>query len=385
MLFKLTKRHTKYGVQVLRLKKGKKTKELTKKLVPGDWVLIKHSDIDWVAAEALDRCGVKGIINAEHFITGSYPNLGPSYLLKRQIPMGELSLSEEDFEIFTEETEAKIEEDLLLVEEKKYPLKPITEKEISQGLDIARENLPAKLREFTKNTLEYAEKELGLLTKSLPIDGCLKHLKAKIQEKEAVVVVRGKDYREDLRAIRSFIEDRHPTIVAVDGGADALFEMGFRPDIIVGDMDSVTDKVLKLTPARIVHAYVDGRAPGKERLDKMGLESTVIPCEGTSEDLAVLLLDQLNAAIIITVGSHSNMIDFLEKGRQGMASTFLTRLRSGDKLIDAKGLSVIYRARPKNTYALMLILAAFIPLMVLLLLSPPVASWLKIFLRQLKF
>jgi len=363
----------------VKLKKGDKTKELTKRLQSGDWALIKHADIDWVAAEALERKGTKGVINAEKFITGSYPNLGPSYLLKNQIPMWEIP--KEAFELIPDDIEAEIIDNVLCYGEEKLVLKEITAEDIEAGLIIAKENLPQRLNDFATNTLSYAQKELGLLTKQLPLDS----LKTKVTKRETVIVVRGQDYREDLRAIRSFIEDRHPIIVAVDGGADAVYELGYKPDIIIGDMDSVSDRVLKSGAELIVHAYVDGRAPGKERLDTLGLKCLVIPCEGTSEDLAMLMLHQQEAALIVTVGSHSNMIDFLEKGRKGMASTFLTRLRAGDRLIDAKGLSIIYRAKPKNTYVLLIILAALIPLTVLLILSPPVASWLKILFRQLHF
>ncbi len=361
------------------LKKGDKTKELIKRLATGDYALIKHADIDWVAAESLERKSVGGVINAEPFISGAYPNLGPSYLLKHHIPMWEIS--ETAFYEIPDSSEVTINKTELIVGEKNYCLKAISEKEIEAGLALASENLPLRLSEFANNTLEYAKKEMALLTKELPLD----KLKVKMAKKEAVVVVRGKDYREDLRAIRSFIEDRHPVLVGVDGGADALIEMGYRPDIIIGDMDSVSNQALSLGKELLVHAYLDGKAPGTERLKKLGLKGLVIPCEGTSEDLALLILQQLKATVIITVGSHSNMIDFLEKSRKGMASTFLTRLRVGDRLVDAKGLSVIYRARPKNTYALLIILAAFIPLLVLIILSPPIASWLKIVLRQLSF
>jgi uncharacterized membrane-anchored protein len=363
----------------VRLKKGAKTKDLVKKLRPGDLALINHADIDWVAAESLERKGASGVINAASYITGTYPNLGPSYLLGASIPMWEIASSA--FDDIPEEAEAEIRDGILFVNGSRYPLRQITKEDIEEGLKKAQENLPLRLHQFTTNTLEYAKKEMALLTKTLPVD----HLKEKVYGREAVVVVRGYDYRKDLKAIASFIEDRKPFLVAVDGGADALWELGYKPDMIVGDMDSVSDKVLRLGADIVLHAYPDGRAPGLLRLQDLGLNCTVVPCEGTSEDLAFLILNQLGASIIITVGSHSSMIDFLEKGRKGMASTFLARLRAGDKLVDARGLSVIYRARPKNTYAFLVILAAFIPLVVLILVSPPVASWLKIFLRQIRF
>ena len=161
-------------------------------------------------------------------------------------------------------------------------------------------------------------------------------------------MVRGYHYKEDLQTLRHYIREYRPVLIGVDGGADALIEAGYKPDLIVGDMDSVSDATLRCGAEIVVHAYRDGSAPGLERVRKLGVEPVVFPATGTSEDVAMLLADDKGAALIVAVGTHATLVEFLDKGRSGMASTFLTRLRVGGKLVDAKGVSRLYRSRISN-------------------------------------
>jgi uncharacterized membrane-anchored protein len=172
-----------------------------------------------------------------------------------------------------------------------------------------------------------------------------------------LVVVRGYDYREDLAVLRPYIREYRPILIGVDGGADALIEAGYRPDVIVGDMDSVSDHALRCGAEVVVHAYADGRAPGLQRVQDLGVAAVVFPAAGTSEDVALLLADEKGAELIVAVGTHATLVEFLDKGRQGMASTFLTRLRVGGKLVDAKGVSRLYRRRI-STWSLVLLVAS---------------------------
>jgi uncharacterized membrane-anchored protein len=158
----------------------------------------------------------------------------------------------------------------------------------------------------------------------------------------------------------------------VDGGADALLENGFRPDLILGDMDSVSDEALLCGAELVVHAYPDGRAPGLARVEKLGMTATTMPVPGTSEDAAMLLAHGQGAELIVAVGTHSNMIDFLEKGRAGMASTFLVRLKVGSILVDAKGVNKLYRGRVRARYLVQIAVAALIPVAIVIGLSEPI-------------
>jgi uncharacterized membrane-anchored protein len=196
--------------------------------------------------------------------------------------------------------------------------------------------------------------------------------------------VRGYDYRDDLATLRSYIREVRPILVGVDGGADALLEVGLRPDLIIGDMDSVSGEALDVGAELVVHAFPDGRAPGLDRIRAAGLDSVIFEATGTSEDIAMLLAYERGAELIVAVGTHANLIEFLDKGRKGMASTFLTRLRVGTILIDAKGVSRLYRSRIKTGDVLMLVGSALLVLMLAVWLSEPLRLYLQLLWVQLQ-
>ena len=206
-------------------------------------------------------------------------------------------------------------------------------------------------------------KIIHLLLRDLLLDGVgVPEIATKLEGRHALIVVRGYDYREDLKMLRPYVREYRPILIGVDGGADALVEAGYTPDLIVGDMDSVTDEVLRCGAEVVVHAYADGRAPGLERVQDLGVRAIVFPAAGTSEDVAMLLADDKGAELIVAVGTHATLVEFLDKGRSGMASTFLTRLRVGSKLVDAKGVSLLYRARISNVQLGLLVVAGLFAL-----------------------
>lgn len=350
-----------------RLRKGRRTKELVNHLRRGDIALISHEDLDLVAAESLVRTGITLVLNDKKFISGRYPNLGPEHLLARNIKLYD-SVPEELWAL-PDGTQVSINEEhnVLIAGKDSFPLdNPLTVEAADLQLAKTLDNLDRELEKFIDNTLEYARKEKQLILglRDLP------PLETSIWGRPVVVVVRGRDYKKDLGAIVSYIKEARPVLIGVDGGADALLEYDLKPDIILGDMDSVSDRALLGECERVVHAYADGRVPGRERVEKLGVRHTIFPAPGTSEDVALLLAAGKGADLIVAVGTHSNMIDFLEKGRQGMGSTFLTRLKIGDKLVDARGLSKLYQGRLTLGWAAVLFVAASMPIAALLYASP---------------
>jgi uncharacterized membrane-anchored protein len=218
----------------------------------------------------------------------------------------------------------------------------------------AREGLSVQLEAFAANTMEYLKLERDLL-----LDGVgVPDIETKIAARHCLIVVRGYDYRADLDVLRPYIREFKPVLIGVDGGADALVEAGYTPDIIVGDMDSVSDDVMRCGAEVIVHAYPDGRAPGLARAHELNVPATLFSAAATSEDLAMLLADEKGASLIVAVGTHATLVEFLDKGRGGMASTFLTRLKVGGKLVDAKGVSRLYRQSMSGSSLLLLVLSA---------------------------
>jgi uncharacterized membrane-anchored protein len=337
----------------------RRTKDLTKRLKPGDIAVIDHVDIDRVSADALVTCRVAAVVNAAPSTSGRYPNLGPEILLAAGIPL----LDNVGLDVFSAVREGdvlRVDGDTAYVGEKVVAKGvPQDAESITAAMAEARAGLHTQLEAFAANTMEYLLKERALL-----LDGVgVPDVRTDFTGRHALVVVRGYDYREDLAVLKPYIREYRPILIGVDGGADALVEAGYTPDVIVGDMDSVTDATLRCGAEVVVHAYADGRAPGLQRVQDLGVAAVVFPAAGTSEDVALLLADEKGAALIVAVGTHATLVEFLDKGRQGMASTFLTRLRVGGKLVDAKGVSRLYRKRI-STWSLVLLVASTLATMV---------------------
>ncbi|SEM69757.1 Uncharacterized membrane-anchored protein [Candidatus Frackibacter sp. WG12] len=361
------------------LKLGRKTKELVKRLNGEEIVVIDHKDIDELAANSLINKGVKVVINAKSSITGKYPNLGPEKLVEN----GVLLLDEVGSNIFmnlSDGDRVHIKDNKVIKEGIRIAKGTIlSEERLNTMLKESKENLENELEKFIENTLEYAKKEkdiiLGLKIPKIDTD---------IKGEHVLIVVRGQNYKEDLETISLYIKELRPILIGVDGGADALLEFGFKPDIIIGDMDSVSDNALQIGSEIIVHAYPDGRAPGLERVRNLNLEAKKFPAPGTSEDIAMLLAYEKGAELITAVGTHSNMIDFLEKGRAGMASTFLARLKVGNKLVDAKGVNKLYNSRLQPRHILQILFAALIPIVVILTVAPLMQQMMRLLLIKLR-
>jgi uncharacterized membrane-anchored protein len=207
--------------------------------------------------------------------------------------------------------------------------------QLEAALAEQRARVTEALEDFAENTLRYLREEGRLLSEGLSFPP----LRTRFRERHALVVARGPGYKRDLAIVRPYVRDFKPVLVGVDGGADALLDAGMRPDVIVGDMDSVSDRGLRCGAELVVHAYRDGEAPGAPRLERLGLDFDVVAAPGISEDVALLLAYEKGTELIVAVGTHFNLIEFLERNRAGMSSTFVTRLKVGEILIDAKGVS----------------------------------------------
>jgi len=331
----------------------RRTKDLTKRLRPGDIAVIDHVDLDRVSADALVTCRVAAVVNAAPSTSGRYPNLGPEILLAAGIPLLD-GVGREVFSELREGETLRVHGDSAYVDERVVATGTAQDAaSVDAAMAEARAGLHTQLEAFAANTMEYLLKERALL-----LDGVgVPDVRTEYAGRHVLVVVRGYDYREDLAVLRPYIREYRPILLGVDGGADALIEAGYTPDVIVGDMDSVSDDALRCGAEVVVHAYSDGRAPGLQRVQDLGVSAVVFPAAGTSEDVALLLADEKGAALIVAVGTHATLVEFLDKGRQGMASTFLTRLRVGGKLVDAKGVSRLYRRRISN-WSLVLLFAS---------------------------
>ncbi|KGH44886.1 hypothetical protein IN07_20810 [Modestobacter caceresii] len=356
----------------------RRTKNLTKRLRPGEIAVLDHLDIDRVSADSLVAGKVAAVVNASPSISGRYPNLGPGILVEAGIPLVD-GVGKEVLAQLKEGTEVRLEGNRLYagdtVVAEGVEQTPET---IAVAMAEARAGLSDQLEAFAANTMEYVKRERALL-----LDGVgVPDVTTRIEGRHVLVVVRGYDYKEDLQALRPYIRDYRPVLIGVDGGADALKEAGYQPDMIIGDMDSVSDSVLRCGAEVVVHAYPDGRAPGLQRVTDLGVEAITFPAAATSEDIAMLLADEKGATLIVAVGTHATLVEFLDKGRGGMASTFLTRLRLGGKLVDAKGVSRLYRSRISTLALVLLVLAALLSITAALAVSTAGRVYLDLLIDQ---
>ena len=356
----------------------RRTKNLTKRLRPGEIAVIDHVDIDRVSAEALVTCGAGAVVNVRPSVSGRYPNLGPAILVQAGITLldavGPDVLSHvhegERLRIDGNVVYRDTPTDSVAVAEGQLQ----TDQTVAGLMEAARQGLSAQLEAFAANTMEYLKRERELL-----LDGVgVPDINTSMRDRHVLIVVRGYDYKEDLAMLGPYIREYRPVLIGVDGGADALAEAGLRADLIVGDMDSVTDAALRSGAELVVHAYRDGRAPGLERLERLGLRGVPFPAAGTSEDVAMLLADDKGASLIVAVGTHATLVEFMDKGRAGMASTFLTRLRVGSKLIDAKGVSRLYRSRIPAWTLVVLLVAGVLAVLVAIIATPTGQAYLDV-------
>jgi uncharacterized membrane-anchored protein len=358
---------------------GRRTKDLVKRLRPGDIAVIDHVNIDRIAAEELVAAGVSAVVNASPSSDGRYPNAGPLLLTRAGIAL--IDVEEADpFELLEDGAEATIVAGAVSSSGREILRgKPLEVDELEDRLAAQRERVDEALAEFAENTVAHVRQETDLLTGAVEFPAT----RTSFRDRQVLIVVRGDRHRRDLKALHAYIRDVRPLVVAVDGGADGCLEAGLKPDVILGDMDSAGDEALRCGAELIVHAYPDGRAPGRERLVDLGLEHTLVPAAGTSEDVAMLMSYEKGADLIVSVGAHFNLIEFLDRKRGGMSSTFLTRLRIGEKLVDAKGVSRLYD--PPSTFApVALFLVAFAILLTIVVITSPALNdlfellWLKV-------
>ena len=355
-----------------------RTKRLIPRLQPGEIAVIDHEDIDRLSAEGLIQRQAAAVVNAARSSSGRYPNLGPLLLCSAGIRVVD-GVGPAIMDV-PEGTQLLIDGDRV------FRLGPNSLSEVARGqilelkeaedaLDRAKQSIATELERFAANTIEYIRDERDVLLEAAR----LPEVQTDFHGRHVLVVVRGYDYKEDLSALRSYIRELKPILVGVDGGADALLSAGLKPDMIVGDMDSVTTEALLSGAELVVHAYADGEAPGVKRLEALGLPCVVFEATGTSEDIAMLLAFERGAELIVAVGTHANLIEFRDKGRKGMASTFLTRLRVGPILVDAKGVSRLYKSRIRRRDLVLLFVAALITLFIAASLSATTRLYLQIY------
>ena len=344
----------------------RKTKHLVRRLGSGDIAIIDHGDLDRVSAEELAESGVRIVVNVADSQSGRFPNPGPLLLVRSGVklvdaPGASLFDDVSDGESLTVRGGSIFRNGTCLASGR-----VLEAGELERTLAAQRGRVTEALEAFAENTMRYLREEGRLLSEGID----LPQLRTRFRERHALVVARGPGMKRDLRMVRPYVRDFKPVLIAVDGGADALREEGMKPDVIVGDMDSVSDRALKGGAEVLVHAYRDGIAPGAERCERLGVQYQIVSIPGISEDVALLLAYEKGAELIVAVGTHFTLAEFLERDRAGMSSTFVTRLKVGEILVDAKGVSRLFSRRVGIWPLVLFALAGLAAVVVAILASP---------------
>ena len=361
------------------VRSGRKTKKLVSRLRAGEVALIDHDDLDRVSAEDLIAAQAVAVLNCRASRSEEYPNMGPLLLIEAGITLIDLP-DDRLFDLCRDGDALELRGGEVWRAEEMLAAGMLQMPELVRAdNEQRRRDIGGALEAFARNTVEHMVEEQDLLSGKID----LPRFDTEFRDRPALIVVRGVDHQADLQALRPYIRDTRPVLVGVDGGANAIIEEGFTPDMIVGDMDSASDATLRSGAELVVHAYPDGRAPGRELLDSLSLEHKVVPAPGTSQDVAMLIAGEKGASLIVSVGSQFNLVEFLDKNRRGMSSTFLTRLRLGEKIVDAKGVSRLYRPSPGLSPAVIVLAAGLIAFVTVILVTPALYEvvdlfWLKI-------
>lgn len=365
------------------------TRRLLKRVGAGDVVVLDEMDIDRLTADRLVEAGVAAVINASPSISGRYPNLGPEVLAANGIVLLD-AVSADVFGKIKDGSKVRIDAGVVYADKltKKEPevlveAIELTDQVIAKRMIAARNGLADHLEAFAGNTTEYIRTESAMLIDGLGVPA----LNLSMRGRHVVVVADGVDSRDDLKAIKPFVKEYAPILVGVGRGADILTKAGYRPDLIVGDPEEITASSLKCGAELILPADTDGHAKGLERIQDLGIGATTFPSSGSAADLALLLADHHGAALIITCGAPASLDDFFDRSRRESApAMFLTRLKAGPKLMDAKAVATLYRQGNSGWATALVVLAALIALIVGLLVSSHLGSdvldWLDSAWRQ---
>lgn len=344
----------------------RRSDDLPRRIRTGDIAVIDHADLDRRSAEALLSAGVTGVVNAAPSISGRYPNLGPEVLTAAGITLidgvgpevlhqvkdgGKIRLHEGGIFVGDKEIGRGVEQDA---------------DSVADQLIEAKAGMSTQLEAFSANTIEFLRTERTLI-----LDGVgVPELSGSLEGRQVLVVAPGYEHTDDLRNLKRYIREYRPVLVGVEGGAESLRKAGYRPDIIVGDPETMGTDTLKCGAELVIPAHLDGHAPGLERIQDLGVGAVTFPASGNPEDLALLLADAHKADLVVTVGFHATLSEFLDRGRSGsIPSTFLTRLRLGSKVIDGRAVAALQRSRTPMSAVVMLVLAVLLVVGVALVIS----------------
>lgn len=342
------------------------TDRLLRRVGAGDVVVLDILDLDRATADALVDAGVVGVVNASPSISGRYPNLGPEVLVANNITLID-NVGPEVFKKIKDGAKVRLHDGGVYHGDRRLAHGvERTDEEIADLMHDAKTGLVAHVEAFAGNTIEFIRSESPLL-----IDGIgVPEIDVDVYRRHVVVVTDGPGSAEDLKALKPFIKEYQPVLVGVGVGADILRSCGYRPQLIVGNPDQISAESLRSGAQIVLPADADGHAAGLERIQDLGIGAMTFPAAGSATDLALLLVDHHGASLIVTAGHAATIEEFFDRSRaQSNPSTFLTRLKVGKKLVDAKAVATLYRSHISGGAIALLVLAVLLAVIAALWVS----------------
>lgn len=344
--------------------------QLSKKLKKGDIAVIDHIDLDRVHAEALVERGVRAVINVSSSTSGRYPNLGPQILSHAGILLID-AVSPEIWSGFKSGDKIRIDAGVIYRGEQQIASGiELDDAKIAALLSSAQSGLSTQLESLAANSAEHLRREHKMLLEGSGVP----RLRTTLRNRPAVVVSKAYEYEADLAEIKGYLKNHDAVLIGAGSGADALLDAGYTPDLVVGALSNLSDRALKECK-EVVITSTSGQLTAIERLEKTGADAQTFVAAGSDEDLALVLADTNEASVIILAGGHTSLVDFLDRGPTDMSSTFLTRLRVGTRLVDAKAVAHFSQQRSRTWPILLLLAFALIAVGVAVAVTPVGDSW----------
>lgn len=337
----------------------------------GDIAVVDLADLDRPQAEALVERGVRAVVNTASSSTGRYPNLGPRILADAGVPLvdhvgpGIRTRLRSGDTIRVEG--GKIFKDEVLVAQGAT----LDDAAVTASLGEAERGLATRLESLTANASDHLERERDLLLGGARVP----RLPSRLRKRPTVVVTKAHGWESDLKLIRRWLRDHDAVVVAVTDAADALLAAGITPHVLVGPVDRLSDRALR-TVGEVVVTSASGRESGHERFEKAGVDVQLFVATGSPTDLAILLADTNEAAVIVEVGAPDGLVEFLERGPVDVASSFVTRLRAGSRLVDAKAVGHLTGRSMALWPVLLVLLAGLVAVVVAVGVTPVGQDWL---------
>lgn len=352
----------------------RRTASLLGHLRAGDVVVVDHVDMDRDTAQTLIDAGVVAVVNASAMISGRYPNLGPERLVEAGVLVVD-NAGADVFDRLKDGTEVRIDQGVVYAGDTLVsPARELTADGVRSEMALARSGLTAQLESFTHNTTEFLRREQDLLLHGHGVP----RTATEMAGRPVVVAVRSHGWESELRGIRPFVREQRPVLIGVDRGADALAGAGHRPDVVVVTGDSEDQPSASvLRRAKDVVVLVERGAPrgATEHLERLGIRPLRFETTATTEDAALLLASAHDASLIVGVGMHATLDEFLDRRRAGLASTFLTRLRLGPDLVDAAALPRLYDGAVRPRHLLGAVVAGVLAVGAAISVTPVGQQW----------